>query len=162
MDKTDFKSIIKKLTENDFEFILIGGFAAAAYGSTFVTHDLDVCAILTAPNIEKLRKIFADVHPMNRIGNKKSSFLEVPENLNGVNNLYLETDIGVLDLLSNVTGVGDFSILEKSAVEVVIFGHKCKMISIDDLIKCKRTLKRSKDLEVASELEIIQRKLTNK
>ncbi len=44
--KTDFKLLLSKLSENDFDFIDIGGFAAAAYGSSFVTSDLNICVIL--------------------------------------------------------------------------------------------------------------------
>lgn len=84
--------------------------------------------------------------------------MDIPEDTNGINNLYLSTDAGVLDLLSNVIGVGDFSEVSKSAIEVSIFGNKCKLISLDDLIKCKQTLKRPKDLLVANELEIIRKK----
>jgi predicted nucleotidyltransferase len=156
--KTDFKTLLSKLSENDFDFILIGGFAASVYGSSYVTHDLDVCAILTPENIEKLRKVLADVHPKHRITSNKPSFLEIPEDLNGINNLYLETDVGVLDLISNVIGIGDFSELSKNAIEIKIFGQNCKLISLDDLIKAKLTLKRPKDILVAQELEIIQKK----
>ena len=154
--KTDFKLLLSKLSENDFDFIVIGGFAAAAYGSSFVTSDLDVCAILTPDNIEKLRIALADIHPLHRIANNKPSFLDTPKSIEGINNLYLQTDAGVLDLLSNVTGVGDFEELSKSCIEIKIYGYKCKLISIEDLIKAKLALKRPKDLEVAKELEIIK------
>lgn len=156
--KTNFQVLINKLVENNFDFIVVGGFAAAAYGSTYVTHDLDVCAVLTPENIEKLRSVLSDLHPQHRMMNPKKSFLDIPEDTNGINNLYLSTDAGVLDLLSNVIGVGDFSQVSKSAIEVSIFGNKCKLISLDDLIKCKQTLKRPKDLLVANELEIIRNK----
>lgn len=156
--KTDFKLLLNKLVENNFDFIIVGGFAAAAYGSTYVTHDLDVCAVLSPENIEKLREILADIHPKHRTTQTKPSFLVVPDELKGINNLYLETDVGVLDLLSNIIGVGDFEEVKKSSIEVSIFGHPCKVISIDDLIKSKKTLKRPKDLVVAEELVIIRGK----
>lgn len=154
--RTDFKTLISKLAENGFEFVVVGGFAASAYGSTYVTHDLDVCAVLTPENITKLRKILEDIHPLHRMMIPKKSFIEIPENLEGINNLYLSTDAGVLDLISNVVGVGDFSVVSKSAIEITILGNKCKIISLDDLIKCKKTLKRPKDLLVADELEVIR------
>ena len=156
--KTDFKILINKLTESKVDFVLIGGLAASAYGSTYVTHDLDVCAVLTPENIEKLRVTLEDIHPQHRMMIPKKSFMEIPENLNGINNLYLSTDAGVLDLISTVVGVGDFTEVSKLAIEISIFGNKCKIISLDDLIKCKRTLKRPKDLLVATELEAIRQK----
>jgi hypothetical protein len=119
---------------------------------------LDVCAVITPENIAKLRLILEDIHPLHRMMIPKKSFIEIPENLDGIQNLYLSTDAGVLDLISNVVGVGDFSVVSKSAVEITILGNKCKIISLDDLIKCKKTLKRPKDLLVADELEIIREK----
>ncbi len=160
--KTDFKLLLSKLSENDFDFIVIGGFAAAAYGSNFVTSDLDVCAILTPDNIEKLRKALTDINPKHRIANNKPSFLDTPKSIDGINNLYLQTDAGIIDLLSNLTGVGDFMELSKSCIEIKIYGHKCKIISIEDLIKAKLAIKRPKDLEVAREIEFIHRKIDNK
>ncbi len=71
----------------------------------------------------------------------KKSFLELPEDLNGINNLYLSTDAGVLDLIGQVVGVGDFSEVSKSAIKISILGNECKIISLNDLIKCKKTLK---------------------
>lgn len=156
--KTDFRLLLNKLIENNFDFIIVGGFAAAAYGSSYVTHDLDVCAVLSPENIEKLRKILTDINPRHRITQTKPSFLIIPDELQGINNLYLETDAGVLDLLSNIIGVGDFEEVKKSAIEISIFGHSCKIISLDDLIKSKQTLKRPKDLSVAQELEVIRAK----
>jgi predicted nucleotidyltransferase len=154
--KTDFKLLLSKLHENNIDFIIVGGFAAAAYGSSFVTHDLDICSVLTSNNIEKLRKSLSDVHPIHRIAQNKPSFLDTPKSIEGINNLYLQTDIGVLDILSSITGVGDFNELRKSCIEIKIYGYTCKLISIEDLIKTKLALKRPKDLEVVKELEIIK------
>lgn len=156
--KTDFRILVQKLSENNFDFIIIGGFAAAAYGSSYVTQDLDVCTVLTPDKIESLRAILKDLHPVHRIAQNKPSFLDQPKSVEEINNLYLQTDVGVLDLLSNVTGVGDFYELKKSCIEVSIYGYKCKLISINDLIKAKKALKRPKDLEVAKELEVIKNK----
>jgi predicted nucleotidyltransferase len=156
--KTDFKILINKLTESKVDFVLIGGLAASAYGSTYVTHDLEVCAVLTPGNIEKLRATLEDIHPQHRMMIPKKSFMEIPKDLDGINNLYLSTDAGVLDLISSVVGVGDFFEVSKSAIEISVFGNKCKIISLDDLIKCKKTLKRPKDLLVATELEVIRQK----
>lgn len=154
--KTDFKLLLSKLHENNIDFIIVGGFAAAAYGSSFVTHDLDICSVLTPDNIERLRVSLSDVHPVHRIAQNKPSFLETPKSIEGINNLYLQTDIGVLDILSSITGVGDYNELKKSCIELKIYGYACKLISIDDLIKAKLAIKRPKDLEVAKELQSIK------
>lgn len=125
--KTDFKLLLSKLHENNIDFIIVGGFAAAAYGSSFVTHDLDICSVLTPENIEKLRHGLADVHPIHRIAQNKPSFLDTPKLTEGISNLYLQTDIGVIDILSSITGVGDYNELKKTCIEIKI---KAEMIEI--------------------------------
>jgi predicted nucleotidyltransferase len=155
--KTDFKVLLNKLADENFDFILVGGFAAAAYGSTYVTYDLDICAVLSPANIQKLRSILADLHPVHRITQNKPSFTDHPKDLNEINNIYLQTDAGVLDILSNITGVGAFDELARNAVDIQIFGHDCKIISLDDLIKAKLALNRPKDIVVVEELQKIKK-----
>ena len=74
-----------------------------------------------------------------------------------IKNLYLETDVGVLNLISDVIGVREFSELSKNAIEIKIFGKSCKLISLNDLIKTKNTLKRPKDILVVQEHESLAR-----
>lgn len=156
--KQDLTKLIKLLLKEDFDFVLIGGFAASAYGSSMVTQDLDICMLLTAESIQKLRKLFENLHPFHRQTPQRISFFDFTDQAQDLNNLYLQTDLGILDIVSTVSGVGDFNRVKEKALEVPLFGHKCKLISIDDLIKCKLTLKRPKDLACAQELEIIKTK----
>ena len=46
--------LLKRLTDNQVEYVLIGGYAAIAHGSSLVTKDVDVCAPLTEPNISRI------------------------------------------------------------------------------------------------------------
>lgn len=150
--KTNFKNILARLKSSDVDFIIIGGFAAATYGSSQVTYDLDICAVLSPENITKLRAALEDINPKHRLTTDKLSFFKIPTELEGLNNLYLETEEGVLDILTTVTGVGDFEELKKNAIEVKIFGATYKLISLDDLVKAKKAIARPKDLETVEEL----------
>jgi predicted nucleotidyltransferase len=89
---------------------------------------------------------------------KKLSFLEVPPAGTPLVNLYLETDNGIVDVLSNVLGIGDYSRLRQNAVEYTLFGHRCAVISLADLITAKEALGREKDLLAAKELRAIAAK----
>src|SRR5690606_28587056 len=123
-----------------------------------VTRDIDICYAMTPENIENLRALLKGLHPVHRQTPSKLSFIELPKELKGVNNLYLDTDLGTLDILSQITGVGDYERVKSKAIEVQVFGHKCKVISLDDLIVAKKTLGRNKDILVAQELEEIKKK----
>ncbi len=153
----DLKKLLKLLLENDIDFVLIGGFAAVVHGSTLVTQDLDICSSMSVENIEKLRSILKDynpVHRMNRAANL--SFTDHPESLEGINNIYLDTDLGILDILSATEPAGDFQTIKKNSIQIEIYGHICNVISIDDLIKVKSSMNRAKDIQAVQELVQIQ------
>ena len=106
----DLKKLLEILLANNVDFVLIGGFAAVVHGSTMVTQDLDICMTMSGENIKKLRAILKDYHPWHRMNPEaKRSFLEYPEELDGLNNIYLQTDLGTLDILSETQPVGDFA-----------------------------------------------------
>lgn len=90
---------------------------------------------------------------------KKLSFLEVPQDTSNVNNVYLETDLGIVDLIGQVTGVGDFERVSRHAQAIELFGHPCKVISIEDLILAKEAMGRPKDTAMVKELKVIREKL---
>ena len=149
----DLKKLLKVLLENDLDFVLIGGFAAVVHGSTLVTQDLDICTSMSIENIEKMRSILKDYNPIHRMNRKAAlSFLDHPKSLEGLNNIYLDTDLGVLDILSSTEPAGDFETIKNNSIQVNIYGHKCNVISIVDLIKVKKHMKRPKDLQAVEEL----------
>jgi hypothetical protein len=144
------------------EFVVVGGYAGALHGSAILTGNVEVCAVLTAESVEKIRAALADPNPVHRITHKKLSFLEHPARGQPLVNLYLKTDGGTIDILSSILGVGDFKRLKERAVEVSLFGHKCSVISLEDLIAAKEALGREKDLLAAKELRAIAAKRAQK
>jgi len=152
---TELNRLLQRLFEADIDFVIVGGFGAILHGSSVLTRDLDVCALLTVDNLEKLRATFKDLHPTHRLTPQRISFLENPERGVALKNLYLQTDLGPLDLMSSITGVGDYERVAASAIEVDLFGRRVKVISIEDLIAAKEALGRDKDLLAAKELRAI-------
>lgn len=155
---SDLNHLIQRLCDADIEFVIVGGFAAVLHGSSVVTRDLDVCAVLTAENVQKLRLAFRDAHPAHRLTSQKLSFLDNPEPGVEVNDLYLRTDLGPLDILSSIKGVGDFARIREHAPEIDLFGRRCRVISLDDLIRAKEAVGREKDLLAVKELRAIREK----
>jgi len=93
-----------------------------------------------------LNYLLKALHPLHRMNlEAKVSFEDRPSSEEKVQNIYLQTDAGVLDVLSSVTGVGDFEELKKNAISIPFFGQKCLVISLDDLIKSKSAMPRPKD-----------------
>ncbi|MBK7961517.1 MAG: nucleotidyltransferase [Bdellovibrionales bacterium] len=152
----NLNNLLQLLLESEIEFVLIGGFAGVVHGSTQVTRDLDICAAVNPDGIKKLRELFKNLHPRHRMNpNYKPSFLDEPKELDNVRNIYLETDFGILDVISEVTGVGDYNRLKSQAVEIELFGQRCKVISIEDLIQSKEKMERHKDIMTARELRAL-------
>jgi predicted nucleotidyltransferase len=148
--------LLHRLIDAKIDFVIIGGYAGVQHGSSYVTRDLDICAVLTPENIQRLRETLKDLHPLHRMTSRKLSFLEIPqEGAPPLQNLYLNTDWGIIDILTNVLGVGDFDRLKSTATAMPFQGKTCLVMSLEDLIKAKETLAREKDLLVAKELRAI-------
>jgi predicted nucleotidyltransferase len=147
--------ILQRLVKAKVEFVVIGGYAAVIHGSAYVTNDVDVCTVLSPENVERIRAALVDLKPVHRQTHRRLSFLEHPAVGEEVQNLYLETDHGVIDILSSVLGVGDFYRLREQAESVMLFGQTVKVISIDDLIAAKEAVGRDKDKLTAKELRCL-------
>lgn len=155
----NLKALLERLLSHRIDFVLIGGFAATVHGSTLVTQDIDICTTITDAEIAKLRDALKDLHPWHRMNpSAKLSFNEYPAELEGTKNIYLKTDLGVLDILSEVPPAGDFETIKKRAVEIPLYGHRCKVISIEDLIRVKEAMNRPKDQLAVKELKLIRGK----
>ncbi len=70
-------------------------------------------------------------------------------------NFTLETSVGPLDLLGEVTGGGRYEDLLSQSIEVEVFGIRCRCLDLRALIGTKRAAGRPKDLEAIAELEVI-------
>lgn len=155
---SELNRLLQHLCDAEVDFVIVGGFAAVLHGSSLVTRDLDVCAVLTGAQVEKLRTVLRDLHPVHRMTAQKLSFLDNPSPGVAVHNLYLRTDLGPIDVLGSILGVGDFERVRAASVEVEAFGRRCRVMSLEDLIRAKEALGREKDLLAAKELRAIQAK----
>ena len=152
----NLNNLLKLLLEQKIDFVLIGGYAGTVYGSSLVTKDVDICMAFSEEALVKLRHILKNYHPVHRMTPKKISFLEYPTDLNEIKNLYLSSDLGPLDILSEVIGVGDFKKVKGNATQIQLFGYSCNIISLDDLIQTKKAMGRDKDKLSVRELELLK------
>jgi predicted nucleotidyltransferase len=150
--------LIQRLADSGVDFVVVGGYAGVLHGSALVTRDLDICALLTNENVERLRDSLRDLHPHHRMTPQKLSFLQVPKPGETVQNLYLQTDWGIVDILSSVLGLGDFERLKANAEPFVTGGRNCRLIGLEDLIAAKEVMGRDKDKLAAKELRAIAAK----
>jgi hypothetical protein len=153
-----FLEILRRLHDAKVEFSLIDGLASRHYGVTLVTEDVDICARFTPENLRRIESAFKDFHPCHRLTANKLP-LELTEELcSRLKNLYLNTDLGILDCLGEVAGVGDFdSVLQQSQLMALPFGC-CYVLKIDALIQAKLAVERPHDLRTVAQLKAIKEK----
>jgi predicted nucleotidyltransferase len=153
---TELNRLLQLLCDADIPFVIVGGFAGVLHGSSLVTRDIDLCAVLTEENVAKLRGALADLNPTHRFTPQRLSFLDNPDPGVPVRNLYLQTELGPVDILTSITGVGSFERVNAAAIEIELLGCRVRVIGIDDLIAAKEALGRDKDLLAAKELRAIR------
>ncbi|MGH9800575.1 MAG: nucleotidyltransferase [Blastocatellia bacterium] len=146
---------ITLLVSFQVDFIIIGGVAVVMHGADYFTHDLDVCYSRTPENLEKLATALKSVNARLRGVPAGLPFILDAQTLKQGLNFTFETDIGPLDLLGEVAGVGTYLDAIKQAMAGQLFGYDLRLLSLSHLIAAKRAAGRNKDLLVLPELEAI-------
>ena len=154
----NLNELLKKILNFNIDFVIVGGFAGVVHGATQVTQDLDICLLIDEQKINDLRECLKDLNPKHRMLPQKPSFLDTPDASSDIKNLYLETNLGIIDILSEVPNIGSFKRIKDNSITVQLFGHNCQVISLDDLIEVKKNLGRAKDIALYHELLEIKNK----
>jgi predicted nucleotidyltransferase len=151
----DFPKLLRLLTAHDVAFIIIGGVAAVIHGSSRLTQDLDVVYQRSSQNLTRLVQALAEQAPYLRGAPPGLPFQWSVATLRMGLNFTLETSVGPLDLLGEITGGGSYEELLDHTIEVEVFGIRCRCLDLPALIRTKRAAGRPKDLEAIAELEVI-------
>ncbi len=155
MSATRFEPLISHLSQNQVDFVLIGGLAASLHGSAYVTYDIDICYSRERENLVRLCQALSPLNPYLRGAPLGLPFsFNVPTVQAGLN-FTLTTDLGDLDLLGEVTGLGGFDRVKAIAEIVQLFGFSVQVLSLEGLIRTKKASGRRKDLLVIPELKAL-------
>jgi len=154
--ENDVEKLLKALHREGVRFVIIGGVAAVLQGSAYVTADVDLCYSRKKENLDKLAKAIAPFHPSLRGAPPNLPFrLDVDALRSGLN-FTLATGIGDLDILGEVTGLGNYEEVFAFSEEMDIFGIPCRVLTLEGLIKAKEACGRAKDLRLLPELKALQ------
>ena len=152
---TDYRGLITTLAAGRVEFILVGGLAAVLHGSLRGTNDVDVLYRRERSNMEKLAAALSPLHPKLRGAPPDVPFGFDAETLKRGLNFTFTTDIGDIDLIGEMAGVGGYEQALPNSPIVEVQGISCRCIDLETLIKAKRAAGRRKDLEALVELEAL-------
>jgi hypothetical protein len=154
---TDYRKAFQTLRGGGVRFIVIGGVAATAHGSTQLTNDLDVVYARGPDDIGRLAAALASQHPYLRGVPPGLPFRFDAATIRLGLNFTLDTDFGPLDLLGEATGGGTYPALLAHTVTLELFGGPCLCVDLPTLIRLKRAAGRPKDILALGELEAILR-----
>lgn len=146
---------LKLLGQYRVDCVVIGGAAATLYGSALLTNDLDVCYSRAQENLERLADALESVHAKLRNAPPDLPFILDAETLRRGQNFTFATDVGSLDLLGEVRGVGYYEDALSGSQRFELFGYAFPVIELSKLIAAKRTAGRPKDMLVVPELEAL-------
>lgn len=147
--------MLRVLRDAGVKFVVIGGVAMYARGSSRLTRDLDVCYERSPQNIERLARTLLPYHPRLRGAPPDLPFVLDARTLSRGMNFTLTTDLGDLDLLGEVAGLGQYPEVEAHASPIAAWGKPCDALTIAGLIRAKRASGRPRDLEALHELEAL-------
>ena len=150
-------SLLERLVRGRVDFVIVGGFAGVVHGCTYVTQDIDICCDFAAPNLLALQQGLRDVHPVHRMTPERNKLELTQQNCGQFKNLYLDTDIGQLDCVAFVDGVGDYSQVKLASEVVEAQDMQLRTLSLDALIKAKRAMNRPRDRQALVQLQAIKK-----
>jgi hypothetical protein len=104
-----FARALDALHDAEVEFVVIGGLSANLHGSARVTFDLDICYSRVTANLKRLVAAPAQFHPRPQGFPAELPFVWDPATLRNTTVLTLKTDLGEIDLLAEVSGLGSWS-----------------------------------------------------
>src|SRR5436309_13914737 len=101
--------MLGSLTRNKVKFVVIGGVAAAAHGSSRVTNDLDICYdAADAANIQALASILRGWHAYPRAVQEGLPFIMDDRTLRNAPILTLPTSAGDIEVMARIACVGAY------------------------------------------------------
>jgi hypothetical protein len=152
-----FDQLLRRLSEADVEFVLVGGLAVNAWGVVRGTKDVD---IVVAPDAENLKRVAEVVEAHGHVQTGESflsTAFSIAAQLASGDRVAIETEIGLLNVVQGLDGVPPYEELRASAVDTEILGVKVSVCSIDALRQMKRAAGRPRDHVDLEDLDSIGR-----
>lgn len=149
-----FDELLRRLTDADVQFVVVGGLAVNAWGVVRGTKDVDV---VVAPDIDNLKRLAGVVVATGGHVQQGEAFLGTPISiasaLAGGEQVPIETDLGRLDVIQGLDGVPAYDDLRAQATEAEVLGVSVLICSRDHLKAMKRAAGRTRDLADLEDLE---------
>jgi hypothetical protein len=140
------QALLTRLRDSRLDFVVIGGVCVVFHGAPLATFDLDICCPFGAENVFRIEAAMKDLHPFHRLTANKLPLEMSRTAFDELKNLYLQTDLGKLDCLSEVAGVGNFAEVRARSVVASFSYGQFKFLNLEALIASKKAAGRERDL----------------
>jgi hypothetical protein len=155
--------IFEALTRRAVDFVVVGGVAGNAQGSSYPTSDLDIAYSREEPNLERLAAALTDLEVTLTNARRDLPFQIDATTLRNGANFTFDTKFGRFDILGYADGIRSYAELRAAGVPTLIEDYEVRIASIDHLIAMKRASNRVKDRLMVEEYIVIadeQRRIT--
>jgi len=159
---SDQPNLLRRLTDAGIDFVIVGGYAGVVHGCSYVTQDIDICCLFSPANLLALQQALADLHPVHRMTPGRKPLSLTAERAARFTNLYLDTDLGRLDCLSAVAGLGDYGKVKQASEPIEVEGMRLHVLTLDALIRSKQSLNRPRDQQALRQLQALKQLRTDR
>ena len=150
-DAFDPAPALEQLARAGVDFVLIGGVAGGAHGSSYGTFDVDLAYARDRENLERLAKVLRSLGTVLRGAPPDVPFQLDARTLAAGANFTFSTLLGSIDILSDPAGAPPYDRLKADAVTIDVRGQPVRIASLDHLIAMKEAAGRPKDKLMATE-----------
>jgi len=151
----DLGILLSVLSKHGVDFVVVGGVAGLAQGSSYPTYDLDVAYSRDRENLKRLVPALRELEVTLRGAPQDLPFQLDARTLENGANFTFDTTFGKLDVLGDLEGSGGYDALRSKAVLAVVAGIEVRVASIDHLIAMKRAANRPKDRNMVEEYVVL-------
>ena len=154
------RPILRTLLKHDVDFVLIGGMAGIARGSSYPSFDVDIAYERSRENLERLAAALRELGATLRGAPERLPFLLDAETLARGVHFTFQTTFGSLDIPTDPDGAPPYPQLRSGAGEpAVVEGERVLVASLDHLIAMKEASGRTKDKLMATEYRVLSDEL---
>lgn len=137
--------LLEALDRHGVDFVVVGGLAGLAHGSSYPTYDLDIAYSREQPNLRRLAAALTEIGVTLRGAPPDLPFRLDAQTLANGANFTFDTEFGSFDVLGDIAGIKGYEELRQDARVERLAGVEVRVASLDHLITMKRAANRTKD-----------------
>jgi hypothetical protein len=151
----DLRRLLGPLVNHGVSFVVIGGMAGIARGSSYPSFELDIAYARDKGNVKRLVSALEEIGVRLRGAPADLPFQLDERTIENRANFTFITPFGDLDVLADVAGVRNYDELAAGSEEKDVFGLSVQVASLDHLIAMKRAANRPKDRNMVEEYVVL-------